>query len=155
VLLIPHVYGSVEHLESDIVACQRVYERCPRKLKDKITVVTTSYNQNEIKYIIGRTCFFVGARMHACIAALSQTIPAVALAYSKKFRGVMQSLGMSSLVADLRESDQNTVLNVINNAFRQRLSLESELRARMPGVKISILKLFEQELAERHYKPAP
>lgn len=154
VLLIPHVYGSSEHLESDVVACQHVYEKCPAELKNSMSVVTTSYNQNEIKYVIGRTCFFVGARMHACIAALSQAIPAVALAYSDKFRGVWHSLGVSSLVSDLRNSDQDTVLRTIDAAFQQRFSIEKELRARMPEVKKSILRLFEQELVGQRHEAA-
>ena len=38
--------------------------------------------------------------MHACIAALSQTVPAVAIAYSRKFLGVMETIGVEDIVVD-------------------------------------------------------
>jgi len=38
------------------------------------------YGPSETKFLIGHCDFFVGARMHACIAAVSQYVPAVTLA---------------------------------------------------------------------------
>ena len=48
-----------------------------------------------MKYLIGQCDFFVGSRMHSCIAAVSQCVPAVSIAYSDKFIGVMATLGLS------------------------------------------------------------
>ena len=38
--------------------------------------------------------------MHSCIAALSQNIPTIAISYSKKFKGVFESVGAGDYVID-------------------------------------------------------
>src|SRR5260370_8273194 len=86
VLLVPHVFGGVEdNSESDSVACETVYRSLQPVYGNKILLVSGRYDQNEIKYIIGMCDFFVGSRMHACIAALSQSIPVLAISYTAKF----------------------------------------------------------------------
>ena len=107
VILVPHVFGSPEHLESDSVICSKIYDELKTKYKDRLFLAQGYYNQNEIKYVIGLCNFFIGSRMHACIAALSQNIPAVTIAYSKKFFGVLQTIGAESLVADPRTKKES------------------------------------------------
>ena len=136
VLLVPHVFGDGG--ESDMAACEKIYNELKPVHKDRIAVVRGSYNQNEIKYIIGQCDFFIGARMHACIAALSQNIPAVSIAYSKKFRGVMQTIGMDALVADPRTMDKGEILRIIASSFEIRHSLSGKLAAKMPEVKYAV-----------------
>ena len=80
--------------------------------------------------------------MHACIAALSQYVPAVAIAYSDKFLGVMQTVGVGSLVADARKMSSEEILEVVNRAFDQRASLRTDLQEKMPQIKQSVLGLF-------------
>src|SRR3990170_1745327 len=116
VLLVPHVFGTKEHDESDSVICEQIYAELKPKYQRRLYMVRGSYNQSEIKYIIGLCDFFIGSRMHACIAALSQNIPAAAIAYSKKFYGVLETIGLESLVADPRKLNEEEMLNIINNA---------------------------------------
>jgi polysaccharide pyruvyl transferase WcaK-like protein len=46
--------------------------------------------------------FFIGSRMHACLAAISQCVPTVSIAYSSKFITVMKTFSMGHYVADPR-----------------------------------------------------
>ena len=140
VLLIPHVFGSEG--ESDPPACETIYKLFRTKYPGRIGWVNGRYDQSEIKHIIGRCDFFVGSRMHACIAALSQNIPAVAIAYSDKFLGVMETVGVGALVADARKMSSEEILGVVNRAFEQRASLRSELQMKMPAVRQAVLGLF-------------
>ena len=73
-------------------------------------MVRGQYDAAETKYLIGQCDFFIGARMHACIAAVSQSIPAVTLAYSKKAAGVMGLVNAADTVADLRQLDLDECL---------------------------------------------
>jgi polysaccharide pyruvyl transferase WcaK-like protein len=82
--------------------------------------------------------------MHACIAALSQSIPAVAMAYSDKFVGVMQTIGVDNLVADPREMNKNEIMNIIDWVFEQRDYFRAQLSLKMPQVKESVLNLFNE-----------
>lgn len=81
-LLTPHVFGT--HGESDSVVCERLLEELNGKYKDSLGLVRGSYNQSEIKQVIGMCDFFLGARMRACIAAASRNVPVVPIAYSGK-----------------------------------------------------------------------
>ncbi len=80
VLLVPHVFGTKENPESDSAVCEQIYAGLKKKYQNRLYMVRGSHNQSEIKYIIGLCDFFIGSRMHACIAALSQSIPTVGIA---------------------------------------------------------------------------
>src|SRR5260370_38650050 len=85
---------------------------------------------------------FVGARMHACIADLSQSIPALAIAYSDKFIGVLQTLGVDSLVADARHMDDDSIVNAVAHSYDHRSSIRQRLDHKIPLVKGRVLRLF-------------
>jgi len=143
-LLVPHVFPPAEmEVESDPVACRQVFDELRGKYSDKVFLAAGRYNHNEIKHIIGFCDFFLGSRMHACIAALSQGIPAVGLAYSKKFRGVFETVGMDSWVVNLPENDEDAVLDVVSKAFEQRHAAAESLKRTIPAVQEQIMKIFE------------
>jgi polysaccharide pyruvyl transferase WcaK-like protein len=142
VLLVPHVFGK--GVDSDSVACAQVHDRLKDKHGGDIEWVRGDYDQNEIKYIIGCCDFLIGSRMHACIAALSQAIPTVAVAYSRKFIGVMQTIGFEEIVVDLRSMNGQEVLNRTDQIYGQREELRRRLQARMPEVQKSVLDLIPQ-----------
>jgi polysaccharide pyruvyl transferase WcaK-like protein len=141
VVLIPHVLGTMGECDSPV--CDRLFQELKDKYPDRIGVVRGRYNQSEIKYIIGLCDFFIGARMHACIAALSQGIPAMAIAYSDKFIGVMQAVGVGGLVADPRSMGAEEVLHAIAGAYDRRADLRRQLEETIPGVKQAVLDLFK------------
>jgi colanic acid/amylovoran biosynthesis protein len=142
VLLVPHVFGTEEGSESDALVCKKLYEELRPRYGNNIAYVAGTYDQSEIKHVIGSCDFFIGARMHACIAALSQNIPAVAIAYSDKFIGVMETVGVESLVADARKMDEDAILKLIDEAYEQRNEIHNALELKMPQVKTQALDLF-------------
>lgn len=137
VLLVPHVFGT--QAESDVTAAAAVFENLRTRYADHLFCVRGAYDQNEIKHIIGRCEFFIGGRMHACIAALSQAIPAVAIAYSRKFDGVLASIGADDMVADPRQMDMDQVLALVGSSFDSRRETSARLAGRLPGVRQAIL----------------
>lgn len=140
VLLVPHVFGTREHLETDVTACEEVYDQLHAQFDEtRLFRVREKLDQGEIKYLIGQCDFFVGSRMHACIAALSQKIPAVSIAYSKKFKGVLGSIGCEDLVVDPRIMDQVQILDVIEEKYRGRDAIRSHLEKVIPHVQEDIL----------------
>lgn len=115
ILLIPHTFGSIEDVNSDNFASKFVHGQIENKLRKRVHIVQGVYNQNEIKGIINLCSFFVGSRMHACIAAISQGIPTIALAYSHKFEGVFNSIGFGHYVIDAKKVDTD---NALRQTFR-------------------------------------
>ncbi|MFA6563365.1 MAG: polysaccharide pyruvyl transferase family protein [Verrucomicrobiia bacterium] len=142
VLLVPHVFGGDENQESDEKACARIFAEFGQRHGGRLHYLSGRFDHHEIKYMIGRCDFFLGSRMHACIGALSQCVPAVGLAYSGKFVGVLDSVGGGSRVVDLRSSNEAQVLVVVREAFAQREVLRRELEEKMPSIRESVLGLF-------------
>ena len=140
ILLVPHVFPPEGYeVESDPHACMKVYEQFNKQYPGRIFLAGGHYNHNEIKFIIGLCDFFIGSRMHSCIAALSQMIPSVGLAYSKKFSGVFHSIDISDLAIDLRHETEETILTFIRKAFSERKAIATKLNERIPEVQRIIL----------------
>jgi polysaccharide pyruvyl transferase WcaK-like protein len=156
ILLVPHVVALQEsdalppksvpkkgyREQSDRVACGSIYEEFSAKYSDRIFLVRGQYNHNETKYIIGLCDFFVGARMHACIAALSQGIPTVGIAYSRKFQGVFESIGVGDCVADARCCGQEEMLAIMNSAFQRMDQLRTGLSETVARAQSKVLNMF-------------
>lgn len=139
-LLMPHVFPPCGfEYESDPLACQSLYDDLAPRYAGRVFLAKGPYDQAEAKHLIGRCDFFVGSRMHACIAALSQGIPAVGLAYSKKFAGVFESVGVGDLVVDLRQGGTEAVSKAMCDAFTQRHTWRQQLATALPRIRETVL----------------
>jgi polysaccharide pyruvyl transferase WcaK-like protein len=142
VVIVPHVFGMQPDSESDSVVCEPVFAALQKKYEGRLGLVRGTYNQSEIKHLIGQCDFFVGSRMHACIAAVSQHVPAVCIAYSDKFAGVMETIGIGSMVADARRLSVSEILRMVEESYEHRAITRQMLERTIPEVKTAVLNLF-------------
>jgi len=82
--------------------------------------------------------------MHACIGALSQSIPAIGISYSQKFLGVFESIGVGDLIADPRQLTIEETLSIIGKALTEREEIQKHLLGAIPEAKEKILNLFNE-----------
>jgi len=138
-LLTPHVHAPAGHYESDLDACRTLLRSLPgrhaRNAADRVAVVTDALDACELKWLIAKTDWFCGTRMHATIAALSSGVPTAALAYSLKTSGVFASCGMADAVVDLRTCANELALARLMESWRQRARSAAVLAQRLPGVR--------------------
>lgn len=89
VLLVPHVMERNPN-NNDLIACEELHS----KLEDAsmCRIVSGEYSAAQFKGIIGLTECLLGARTHATIASMSQGIPTVSVAYSRKAYGIMSDV---------------------------------------------------------------
>jgi len=139
ILLIPHTYGAPENVNSDPYASKLVIEQFPG---EKIHLLEAEYNQSELKGIISKCDFFIGSRMHACIGALSQGIPTLGIAYSGKFIGVFESVGVGDLVIDCRKSDADSIKSSVLLQLDNRKVYSERLKSKVNEAKENILAAF-------------
>lgn len=122
--LVPHVItwggGGVE---DDMAASLALAAEFPG-----VIVAPAFSSPSEAKSYIAGLDFFMGARMHACIAAFSSGVPVVPMAYSRKFAGLFGSLGYDRTV-DCTTEDTETILARILAAYDNRKILAAEERA--------------------------
>lgn len=143
-LLIPHTFGIAGNVDNDLDACADILNKLEKPLRSKIHFVSHEYDQNEIKGIIGYSDFFIGSRMHACIAALSQGIPTVGIAYSKKFVGVFKSIGFEEMVVDARGINTENALRKIEDIYTNSHVRKDELAEQVKKVKNDVILSFEK-----------
>lgn len=93
-----------------------------------VVVAPKFASPSEAKSYIAGLDFFMGARMHACIAAFSSGVPVIPMAYSRKFAGLFGSLGYTRTV-DCTAQDNATILAAIRTGFEDRATLDAEVRA--------------------------
>lgn len=92
VFLIPHVDepDANSSNKSDWVFLKSIFEKISEKQFCKI--VDKEYSAREMKWVISNCKFFIGARTHATIAAISSGVPTIALAYSSKAYGIWRDI---------------------------------------------------------------
>ncbi len=126
VILIPHVIWDRNDDRKPIDALHEQYEDTGRVFKVK------DAECRELKYIISRCRFFVGARTHSSIAAYSTCVPTLVVGYSVKARGIARDLfdtdDTSPYVLPVQNLKDDTDLT---NAFKYLQDNEAQLRDRL------------------------
>jgi polysaccharide pyruvyl transferase WcaK-like protein len=139
ILLVPHTYASSTDVESDPAACLAVRQNAPPEVRHRIHLVAKEYDQYEIKGVIRGCDFFIGSRMHSCIAALSQGVPTIGVAYSKKFKGVFDSIGVGDWVVDGRSTGTDASLDFVVRGIEKREDMRARL-AEKPAQARAVLR---------------
>jgi polysaccharide pyruvyl transferase WcaK-like protein len=128
-LLVPHTFAPKGDVESDPEACELVERAVGAVRPGRVHRVARQYDAMRIKAIIGTCDFFIGSRMHACVAAVSQGVPTIGLAYSPKFQGLFGSIGVGDLVVDARETGFAPAMETILRRYQEREVLKPRVAA--------------------------
>jgi colanic acid/amylovoran biosynthesis protein len=145
ILLVPHTFAPRGDINSDSEGCEDLFATLASDYPGRVHIVRFAFQQHEIKGVIGLCDFFIGTRMHACIAALSSGIPVVGLAYSRKFATVFESVDAAELVVDLRTGREEEVVSRVLDLFHKRAEVRG-LQPRIRGVQEEVRRTFRSLL---------
>ena len=123
VYLVPHSYTYNNPDDNDdMVACRQAYQR----LSDKSNVVLVDKDMTapQVKYVISKMKFFIGARMHANFAAIYTGVPVFATAYSYKFKGAFDANGLdgekqTAMLNNLKEDEIDGYISKIESFYNE------------------------------------
>lgn len=116
--LVPHVISWRRGaLEDDYAASVKLGEEFPSAI-----IAPAFTSPSEAKSYIANMDFFMGARMHACIAAFSSGVPVVPIAYSRKFAGLFGAIGYNETV-DCTTQTEKEISAKIFNAYERRAQI--------------------------------
>lgn len=133
--VIPQQRGGVE---DDYQACLDLADEFPG------TIVAPAFETpSEAKSYIAGLDFFMGARMHACIAAFSSGVPVVPMAYSRKFAGLFGTLGYD-LTVDCTSDSADDILQRVFQAYETRAVLAEQMQV---ALKMGLDRLDRYEAA--------
>lgn len=130
IALIPHVVWASN---DDRIPLKQLYDDFNQNPR---LILIEDHTAPELKYIISKCSFFVGARTHATIAAYSTGVPTLVVGYSVKARGIARDLfgtedGYVLPVQQLKESDELTQAFV--RLYEKRDAIRVHLNETLPG----------------------
>lgn len=130
IALIPHV---VWVSNDDRIPLKQLYDDFRH---DQRLILVADHTAPQLKYIISKCSFFVGARTHATIAAYSAGVPTLVVGYSVKARGIARDLfgteeGYVLPVQQLKESSELTRAFV--KLYEKRESIRTHLKTTLPA----------------------
>jgi len=107
VLLVPHVtpLDGAEKNNDALYMTNMLAEL--ETLGNAVSIMPSHFNASQIKQVISQLRYFIGARTHATIAALSSAIPTLSIAYSVKAKGINKDL-LGDMPVILLTSDLTT-----------------------------------------------
>ena len=125
--LIPHVVGGERHVENDYAVSYDLYE----EFNNPNLILAPLFLDPVIAkgYIAGMD-FFMGARMHSTIAAFSSGVPVVPIAYSRKFNGLFGDTLKYPCVADMKNENNKSIMDLIKEKFQNRDNLKKVIAVR-------------------------
>ena len=134
VLLIPHVlWDFPSDRQDDRQTASIIMEKYGNTGRFS-AVDVNNLNYCQIRYIISKCKMFIGGRTHAMISAYSTCVPALALGYSIKSRGIAKDLGLSeNLVVDSNHiHHEGYLLDAFNYMYENEASIRKHLQEMMP-----------------------
>ncbi|BCR06711.1 hypothetical protein DESUT3_37800 [Desulfuromonas versatilis] len=134
VLLVPHVTALCrDESKSDYGYMKILISKCA-DLGDRIKLAPDCFNAAQLKYIIGNLRYFIGARTHATIAALSSGIPTVSIAYSIKAQGINKDLfDTDEMVLNTPELSANELMKYFEWLVDNEVRMTRKLKERIPA----------------------
>jgi colanic acid/amylovoran biosynthesis protein len=133
VLLLPHVDpldGNVDNSDSHYM---KVIQDMLGDQRGRLTLAPATLNAPQLKHVLSRCQYFIGARTHATIGALSSQVPTVSIAYSIKAKGLNRDLfGDEHLVLDTSVVSKATLLEYFEKLRAEGKDIQALLITRIP-----------------------
>ncbi len=133
IILIPHVdpLDGTAH-NSDWHYMKGLYNELT-DLGDRIAILPPTLNASQLKHVIGKCDYFIGARTHSTIAALSQGVPTISIAYSTKAIGINQDLyGSTRYVLETPNVTKQSLADALSLLQSENAEIRAILADKLP-----------------------
>lgn len=133
----------IPHVELDDKANRVILKRHPG-----LKIISPCSNPVKVKSFISTMDIFIGARMHATIAAFSSGVACIPMSYSRKFTGLYKSLGYNYIV-DLEQLETEEAFERITHYIDEYQVLKKrtdECRQISEKMISKISTVFEKEI---------
>lgn len=142
--LVPHVVASESHVENDYEVS---YHLSNQYGVDKVVLAPLFLSPIYAKNYIAGMDFFLGARMHASIAAFSSGVPVFPMAYSRKFNGLFVDTLNYAAMGDMKAESNVEMMSKIEEAFTNRIQLKETIDNRLKTTVYERGELLKKDIA--------
>lgn len=132
IVLVPHV-SPLDREGGDYTFLKQVLGLCSASTQKSVRLLPDGLNAAQLKYVIAQLDFFIGARTHATLAALSSGIPTISLAYSVKAVGINKDLiGDDRLILPAKSCTATGMIEAFERVVDQQSFIVEKLEAVIP-----------------------
>lgn len=133
VLLLPHV----DPLDNSVFNSDSHYMRGllnqVADLGDRVRMAPNKLNAGQLKHLLSKMRYFMGARTHATIGAISMSVPTLSIAYSVKAKGINKDLfGDLRYVLDTPKVTSATLMEGLDLLIRDEAAIKALLADKLP-----------------------
>lgn len=153
ICFVPHVYTAKPSETGDLKLLREFYDKYSHT--GRVSIVDKDYTCEELKFIISKCRFFVGARTHSTIAAYSTMVPTLVLGYSIKSLGIAKELfgtekGYVLPYTEIKEKAYifNAFEEIVKNESKIKEHFEKVLPDYTKTVKDAVSTLYSKYLGE-------
>ena len=108
VVLLAHVLQP-EHVNDRIIV-EELYRLLDERYKDRIIIENKEMYPYQVRNYIQQSLFVVSSRMHPVVSSIQCEIPAIVLAYSSKYWGIIgERYGLGDFILDVRYRSYNEI----------------------------------------------
>lgn len=110
-------------------------------LGERVKIAPPTLNAAQLKYLISQCRYFMGARTHATIGALSTGVPTTSIAYSVKAKGINRDLfGHLDHVLETPKVTRDTMWGHLSLLRERESQVRSFLAQEIPKVRLKSMK---------------
>ncbi len=129
--LVAHVIAEGHN---DAEVCRQLADSLQQP--ERVKLIEPAYNACEIKDVIAQCDYFIGARTHSTIAALSSAVPTLSIGYSVKAVGINEDLfGHSHYVLPIQEVNLKNLSDKFHLLVERRAEIIQHLHTRLPSIR--------------------
>jgi colanic acid/amylovoran biosynthesis protein len=133
ILLVPHVDpldGATNNSDSHYM---RQIMTMVNDTTGRLSIAPGNLNAAQLKYVLSQCTYFIGARTHATIAALSCLVPTVSIAYSIKAKGLNRDLfGDEKMVLETPDVNRESLIEHFRLLTEGSAAIGDTLKVRIP-----------------------
>lgn len=149
IILIPHEIALGQSArKDDRFLCRLIHEGISDQ--GKVANMSENLTADSIKAVISNLDMVVGSRFHSIVFALASRVPAVALGWAHKYGELMRNVGLGDFFLDLKNLDEEKVLNLVSEAWAARTKSKDILSQRIPRITAQADAVFDEVAAVLH-----
>lgn len=137
ILLLPHVDPLDGVAENSDTHYMREILSMTGSFDGRIRLAPDNLNAAQLKFVLSQCTYFIGARTHATIGAMSCLVPTVSIAYSIKAKGLNRDLlGNEDLVLETPLVNSASLTKYYRYLIDNKVQIASLLAQRIPEWRI-------------------
>ncbi|MBE9049470.1 polysaccharide pyruvyl transferase family protein [Nostocales cyanobacterium LEGE 11386] len=109
-------------------------------------VIEDDLHPDELIYLLSKSLFLIGSRMHSNIFALLSARPVVAISYQKKTEGIMKMLSLQDYLISIDEITPNSLIAIAQNVYDTHQQLSMEIKSKISEIqsqKNNLIKMLQ------------